>query len=165
MPASLAGQGIGVRARTEADEGFLRTLYVSIRWHEVEPLIDWTQDQKLAFLAGQFALQRHYYDTAFADCVFAIIEHGGEPIGRLYLDRADPAETRVVDIAFLPQWCGRGLGTAFLRHIQDEARAEGAKVSIHVENDNPARRLYGRLGFEDVERRGIYWLMRWGAIS
>ncbi|MBF0373814.1 MAG: GNAT family N-acetyltransferase [Alphaproteobacteria bacterium] len=136
-----------------------------MRWHEVEPLVDWTQDQKLAFLASQFARQHHYYDMTFVDCVFAVIEHQGEPIGRLYLDRANPADIRVVDIAFMPQWCGRGLGTAFLRHIQDEARAEGAHVSIHVEGDNPARRLYGRLGFEDVERRGIYWLMRWTAIS
>lgn len=165
VPASLAGLGLGVRAQTGADDAFLRSLYVSIRWHEVEPLVDWTQDQKIAFLAGQFALQHQYYGTTFAECAFAIVEHQGEPIGRLYLDRVDPADTRIIDIAFLPQWCGRGLGTAFLRHLQDEARAEGRSVSIHVEGDNPARRLYERLGFEDVERRGLYWLMRWRPIS
>jgi hypothetical protein len=38
-------------------------------------------------------------------------------------------------------------------------------VTIHVELDNPVRRLYERLGFVDVEQRGLYTLMRWTADS
>jgi hypothetical protein len=36
-------------------------------------------------------------------------------------------------------------------------------VTIHVEKNNPAMRLYRRLGFTAVEDKGVYDLMRWVA--
>ncbi len=35
------------------------------------------------------------------------------------------------------------------------------RLSIHVEHDNPARRLYDRLGFQHVDTNGVYHLMEW----
>ncbi len=40
-------------------------------------------------------------------------------------------------------------------------RSTGTRVSIHVEHDNPARRLYDRLGFQHVDTNGVYHLMEW----
>ncbi len=160
LPASMRADGLGLRLETEADVPFLRRLYVSIREDELASLLDWSLDQKLAFLEQQFAAQRHHYGTHYIDTVFQLIEMDGVPIGRLYLDRGNPVDTRVVDLAFLPEWRGRGLGTAFLSAVFDEAFAQGRAVSIHVEDYNPARRLYYRLGFREVEARGPYWLMR-----
>ena len=37
----------------------------------------------------------------------------------------------------------------------------GKPLRIHVERMNPALGLYERLGFEQVEDRGVYWLMEW----
>jgi ribosomal protein S18 acetylase RimI-like enzyme len=48
-----------------------------------------------------------------------------------------------------------------LKRILDEAGAAGKAVRIHVERNNPAMRLYERLGFQPVEEHGIYWLMEW----
>lgn len=42
---------------------------------------------------------------------------------------------------------GRGLGTAVLRFLLDEADAAGAPVRLTVLNGSPARRLYERHGF------------------
>ena len=87
-----------------------------------------------------------------------MIEDGGEPIGRLYVARWED-EIRIMDIALLPEHRGHGIGTALLRALLDEAAEAGKRLSIHVELNNPARRLYERLGFAPVEERGVYVLM------
>ena len=38
----------------------------------------------------------------------------------------------------------------------EEGHAVGKRVAIHVEKFNPARRLYARLGFREVQDLGIY---------
>ena len=43
----------------------------------------------------------------------------------------------------------------------DEARAAGKALTIHVEKNNPAMRLYRRLGFVPTGEHGVYDLMRW----
>ena len=46
---------------------------------------------------------------------------------------------------------GRGVGGALLRAVEEEARAAGARaLALDVIENNPARRLYERLGFQSV---------------
>jgi ribosomal protein S18 acetylase RimI-like enzyme len=163
VPGTLAGQGIVLRPQTEHDVPFLTRLYISLRWEEVQVVQQWTDEDRLVFLTDQFQKQYQHYATHYNGSDFLIIEKDGEPIGRLGLDRGNDADLRVVDIGFLPEWRGKGLGAAFLTAVQDEARAEGKKASIHVEQENPAKRLYARLGFRDVKQNGPYWLMHWHA--
>lgn len=85
----------------------------------------------------------------------------GEPAGRLYVDRP-PGELRVMDVALLPEFRGRGVGTELLRRVLAEGAATARPVTIHVERLNPARRLYARLGFVAEDAGGpVYLLMRW----
>ena len=50
-----------------------------------------------------------------------------------------------------PAWQGRGIGTQILRELQREARARGCPLRLKMFLANaPARRLYARLGFEEV---------------
>ena len=63
--------------------------------------------------------------------------------------------------SFLPEHRGKGFGEALLRDLMDEAAASGKAISIHVEKQNPAMRLYQRLGFVTEEDKGIHDLMRW----
>jgi ribosomal protein S18 acetylase RimI-like enzyme len=88
--------------------------------------------------------------------------HAGSSIGRLYIDR-NPREHTVIDIALLPEHRGHGLGAAIMRDLMDEAQTAGKPLTIYVEKFNPALRLYQRLGFQTVEDKGIYDLMRWSA--
>lgn len=161
VPAPLAEAGVALRPQVEGDAAFLCRLYISLRWQEVLQVAHWDDAFRLAFLKDQFAKQYRHYATYYTRSDFMIVERHGEPVGRLLLDRGHPSDLRVVDIAFLPESRGHGLGTAFLRAVQDEARAEGKKVSIHVEQENPAKRLYARLGFRDISQTGPYWLMEW----
>ena len=67
----------------------------------------------------------------------------------------------IVDISLQPEFCNRGIGTTLLRELQSEAAAAGKPLRIHVERFNPALRLYERLGFRQIEDKGVYLFLEW----
>ena len=118
--------GLILRPETEADLEFLYHLYASTRADEMAAL-DWTPEQKEAFLRMQFSAQRGHYREHYRDCRFDVIEREGEAIGRLYVLRR-PDDIIVVDIALMPEHRGQGLGGGLMRALLDEAA--GVRRSI-----------------------------------
>lgn len=161
LAASTRRHAITLRTCTEADVPFLRRLYGTTREEELRP-VSWTDEEKRWFLDMQFQAQKTHYETHYPGCAFQIIELETQPIGRLYVNRGQ-AEIRIADIALLPEFHGRGIAYMLLEEILDEARATDRIVTIHVERDNPARHLYDRLGFRQVDTFGVYHLMEWCA--
>jgi ribosomal protein S18 acetylase RimI-like enzyme len=159
--ARAAGAGLTFRRITETDLAFLAKLYASTRADELA-VTGWTEDVKAQFLEQQFRAQHAHYQQYYPEADWLVTMRAGEDIGRLYIERW-PSQHCVIDIAFLPEHRGKGLGAALLRDLMDEAAAEGKDVSIHVEKFNPAMRLYRRLGFVTEEDKGVYDLMRWSA--
>jgi ribosomal protein S18 acetylase RimI-like enzyme len=153
--------GLTFRRVTDADLPVLARIYASTRAEELAP-VPWSDADKAAFLDMQFRAQHAHYQQHYPEADWLMTMRGEENIGRLYLDRL-PSQHRIIDIAFLPEYRGHGLGEALLRDLLDEAAAAGKPVSIHVEKLNPAMRLYRRLGFVTEEDKGIYDLMRWTA--
>ena len=144
---------------TDDDLLFVAALYASTRAEEVA-VTGWPIEHQRAFLAQQHEAQHRHYRLHYADALWLILEKDAAPVGRLYLDERD-REFRVIDISLVPQCRGLGIGAAILRDVQDLARARDLGVSIHVEKNNPARRLYDRLGFALVEDQGVYDLLEW----
>jgi GNAT superfamily N-acetyltransferase len=159
LPAALLSRGFARRPETEADIPFLMRLFASTREEELAPA-PWSAEQKQAFLASQFQAQRYHYRTFIKDCSFDVIEENGVPVGRLYLEPRASC-LHLVDIALLPAWRGSGIGTAILEALQAAGRAQGKAVSTFVEKNNPAMRLYRRLGFAEISDAGIYLEMEW----
>lgn len=159
IAAALAPLGLSLRPFAAADMQFLYRVYAETRTEELA-ITGWNEAQQQAFLAMQFEAQHRYYQQNYADAAFQIIALAGQPIGRLYLVRL-PGELRVIDIALLAAYRGRGLGSAILTAILDAGRGLGLPVRIHVERFNPARRLYTRLGFRQIDDTGVYYLMEW----
>lgn len=112
----------------------------------------------------QFDAQHRYYLEQFPAAYFLVIEREDTAIGRVYLDRRVD-ELRLIDIALIPATRNQGLGGALLLDLMDEAKAAALPVRIHVENFNPAMRLYQRLGFEVIENQGVYQLMEWCPVA
>jgi GNAT superfamily N-acetyltransferase len=63
-------------------------------------------------------------------------------MGRLYFERR-VTTLQVIDIALLPQWRGRGLGTAIMEWVCALAHAAGKSVTVAVEKMTARRRCTG----------------------
>lgn len=142
-----------------ADLDFLRRVYRSTREAELA-LTQWDEAQKHDFIQMQFTAQHQYYLANYPGAEFYVILVADQPAGRLYLHRRQ-AEIRIMDIALLPEFCGKGVGTRLLKEILAEGQRLKKQVTIHVERFNPALRLYERLGFRLLEDKGVYWFMGW----
>jgi GNAT superfamily N-acetyltransferase len=141
------------------DSEFLFSVYASTRTTELAQ-VAWADEQKEEFLRSQFEAQRRCFESDYPGAQFQIILVDGQPAGRLYVHRR-PAEIRIMDIALLPPFRGRGIATAFLKDILAEGERTARRASIHVEVFNPALRLYQRLGFTGVALNGVYQLLEW----
>ena len=150
-----------LRAVTAEDTDFLAAVYASTRMQELQAT-DWSDEQKAGFCRTQFTAQDTHYRKHYPTAALDVIEAAGNPVGRLYVDRWKH-EIRIVDIALLPEHCGKGIGTFLLEKLQREAADVGKSLSIHVERFNPALRLYERLGFQMLEDKGVYFLMEWNS--
>lgn len=146
----------------DSDLPFLKALYRSTRELELKQVPHWSEQDKDQFIEMQFLAQHTYYQKEFADANYELIIMDHTRIGRLYLDERDE-EFRIIDIALLPEHRNKGIGKKILSDILDKAKSRRKVVRIHVEKKNPAMRLYRKLGFKDIEDKGVYWLMEWNA--
>jgi len=152
---------LSFRPITATDKEFLYTVYASTRTEELAQT-DWSDQEKETFLRQQFNAQHQFYMDQFAAASFALIMLDAKPVGRLYVDRR-PEEIRLIDIALLPSYRNRGIGTHLLKDLLNEAAESRKTITIHVEKFNPALQLYQRLGFRIIDESGVYYLMEWSA--
>jgi ribosomal protein S18 acetylase RimI-like enzyme len=145
---------VTLRPATPADRDFLFRLYASTREEELA-IVPWPPAAKEAFLRQQFEARTSDYESRFADGDNSIVLRDGTPVGQLWV-RRNPDELRMLDVALLPEYRGAGLGTSLLTELVTEARERKVPVRLYVLVDNPARRLYERLGFSPVGPAGVY---------
>lgn len=114
---------------------------------------------------------RRYLDAWGRPGDFAVVAEtqAGEPVGaswyRLFsaedesygfVDEKTPEVTIGVD----PGHRGAGIGRALLEALADSARENGySTLSLSVEEDNPALRLYERVGFERRSHADGAWTL------
>jgi ribosomal protein S18 acetylase RimI-like enzyme len=149
-----------LRPETPDDESFLRELYASTRTDELDQIPDWNDAQRADFLNMQFDAQRAHYREHFPDARYDVIEIEGHAAGRLYLAVGDEG-VNLMDIALLPEHRRGGIGGELTSAVQSFAASYGLAVVLHVEESNPAMRLYLRLGFDVIGERTFYKKMRW----
>lgn len=149
LPVEELAEGaptLSLRPVEADDEPFLRALYATTRT-DVAAVLGWPDAERKAFLDGQFEAQQASYEAQFPASEHLLVCVGGEPVGRLWVDRS-PSGILIVDVSLLPAHRGSGVGTALLRGLMDEAERDGVPIRLSVERDNPrATALYRRLGF------------------
>jgi ribosomal protein S18 acetylase RimI-like enzyme len=154
---------VSLRAISEQDLSRLFEIYASTRIEEMALVPDWTEAQKTAFLSQQFLAQHQYYQEFYQGAQLQVIALDQEVIGRLYVHWTYSAqEVRIMDLALLPVYRGRGIGSQLIKAVQEKGAEMGKSVSIHVEYNNPALQLYQRLGFQKIgEFNSVYYLLEW----
>jgi RimJ/RimL family protein N-acetyltransferase len=111
----------------------------------------------------QFQAQTASYQAEFPQACFDIVELGDAPVGRIVVDRPGDM-VHIVDQAVVPSMRGRGIGTAVMQALMDEAAQAGLPVRLKVASSNdPSMRLYLRLGFVPIETAPLYIDMEWWA--
>ena len=136
---------ISWRSATAADAAFCFSVYASTRAEELATW-GWGVAQQEIFLKMQFAAQAASYRATFPGASHAIVLRGDRPVGTLIVNHT-AEEIRLVDVAFLPQHRGAGLGTEVIRRLQAEAHGSGRPLRLQVLRTSRAARLYARLGF------------------
>ena len=160
MEKNEIARKVSLRPERKEDYGFLRRVYGHTRARE-RAFTNATEAQFEEFLDQQFAAQYEYYHSNYPGASYAVILfEKKEPIGRLYVHERE-TEHRVIDIALLSNWQKKGIGGYLMKRVLNAAGKAGKGVSIHVEQYNPAMKLYQRLGFQHVEDNGVYHLMEW----
>jgi len=147
------------RPATAEDQPFLKRLFVET--NEALQFLPPPLREGLAEM--QYGGREMTYGSQFPDASDSIIcLVDGTAVGRQLTAHVDGA-LRLVDVAILPAWQGRGLGGAVLRALLDEAAREQARVELRVARGNPAVRLYERLGFKMVDADAVSLEFRWEA--
>lgn len=139
---------IVVRPAVPADEAWLLALRQT------------TMDEHFARLgevpsadAHRERLRQHYDDIRLILCDDAVV-------GMVKAYRSE-GEWALDQVQIAPPHQGRGLGETAVRLVLEEARADGLPVRLNVLHGNPARRLYERLGFVEVDRSGKAAILLW----
>jgi len=143
---------------TEQDLEFLFRVYASTRTEELAQT-GWYVQQQQEFLKMQFEAQHRHYQQYYPEASFDLIILAEQPVGRLYVSRWS-TQIRIVDIAILSEFRAKKIGSELMKHLLTEAKEKQVEISIHVEKNNPAMNWYLGLGFEKIEDKGVYSLMK-----
>jgi ribosomal protein S18 acetylase RimI-like enzyme len=103
-------------------------------------------DQDDEVQAARFEEYKHDFNPAEIQVVCLI----GEPVGRLRIVRG--AEIYIGGMQVLPEYRGRGLGTAILESLIEESEQTSKPIRLEVfHNNQQALDLYEKVGFKVVE--------------
>ena len=155
-----AGEKLILRPVTPEDEEFLIAVYGGTREAELAQA-QWAEGQQEQFVRWQYGLQRREYESRFPDADYRVIVINDRPAGRIWVG-SDDEQIRLLDIAIMPEFQNRGVGTLLLRRLIDEASQTNKflRHMVFVLN-NDAHRFYERLGFAIIEDFGAYKHMEW----
>lgn len=148
-----------VRAATDADADLL--------WLALHDAFNWTGERRLTLAELRERPDVAHYVEGWRRPgdfgVVAVADDGkaaGAAWGRV-LPTADPgygfvaADVPELSMAVFGDYRGRGIGSALLAAVVDQARGlDLGRLSLSVEDANPARRLYERAGFVLAGRNG-----------
>jgi ribosomal protein S18 acetylase RimI-like enzyme len=104
--------------------------------------------------------QDRFFENGWDSAEHAILLADGEPCGYAAIEeRVD--DTHVRELVIHPDHQEEGIGTSFLRQVQERARTLGVPVRLGTHLENRAQVLYKRLGFREFDRTETHILMEW----
>ena len=149
-----------LRVAQTGDAEFLFQLFAERHTAQFAPL-GWSDAQLRSMLQMQYRARAAGYAQQFVDLErFVIHTEDQHPVGELLLYRTNQ-EIRIVDICISNEYRQQGMGTQVLSELQREAATTGSAITLSVDHENPARKLYERLGFHETGSNALQAEMRW----
>jgi len=144
-PSSTTPVSISLRRATAQDSDFAYQVKRTTLGHYVRQVWGWDEDE-----------QRRLHKRRFASQDFRIVVVSGIDAGVLALEYM-PDCLRVNQLLPLPEYQGRGIGTACTRQVLDDAAGRGLPVRLQVLKANGrAAGFYRRLGFQTMGEDDIH---------
>ena len=135
------------QAKAEHYDFALHLYLVTMRPY-LQELSAWDEQQQRASFAAQWEREE-----------VRIISIDGKDVGWLQVAEL-PTEIRLQKFFVSPQYQRSGIGSEVLSNLLAIWRLTGKKIVLKVLKNNPARRLYERLGFLVVAEAGITFRMK-----
>jgi ribosomal protein S18 acetylase RimI-like enzyme len=140
-----------LRAAETGDAAFAWRLYEQLMQARTEALMPWRADR-----------QYDVVTSALKSGGMQMIVAEGAVCGWLHVhDNADGIDLHQLYV--VPAQQNRGIGTDILRRLQVRAAAAKRPLRLNVLVNNPARRLYERLGFRIERSDAVKHYMVWRA--
>ena len=151
---------LAVRPALPQDEVFLYELYVAIRG-PLFALAPISAAQREHLLRFQFRAQLSSYTQQFPNSCYHIVLLDSRPVGRLWVAPGDRTFL-LVDIAIHPTLQSKGLGTALVQRLQQEAQRAKLPILSTVDRFNAGSvRFHKRLGFGTIREDLLQYYMEW----
>lgn len=155
---------VSIRLATKADREFLwEMLYQAIYTPEGEP-----KPSRDILKEPQIAQSLDGWGRE-GDTALIAVDSDNKPVGAVWVRLFDEtnktygyidSQTPLLGMALLPEYRGKGIGTALLGEMLRITKEAGyGAVSLSVNPKNPALNLYRRLGFKKVGIDGTSWNM------
>jgi len=152
-----------VRPALPQDEIFLYDLYSAVRAPEFE-LAPIPAEQKELLIRMQFRAQLSAYTDTYPNSCYHLVLLDSKPVGRLWVAPGD-GELQLVDIAVHPKLQGKGIGTALVKRLQQEAANARLPIRSCVMRFNPGSlRFHKRLGFNIMREDLMYFYLEWRTV-
>ena len=166
MGKNLESATIEIRPLTLADEPFLwEMLYQALYVPKGHPPFP-------REIVQEPEINRYVHDWGKPDDLGFVALDDGKPVGAVwlrlltgdnrgfgYVDETTPE----LSVAILPEYRGKGIGSKLIAHLVEKVQSRYVAICLSVSPDNPAERLYQRLGFEVIEdnHSSLKMVKRW----
>jgi ribosomal protein S18 acetylase RimI-like enzyme len=155
---------LAVRPALPEDEIFLYELYSAVRGPEFA-LAPISPTDREHLLRMQFRAQISSYTQMYPNSCYHIVLLDSKPVGRLWVAQTE-SEFHLVDIAVHPNVQSKGIGTALVQRLQQEAAGAGMPIRSCVYRFNAGSvRFHKRLGFTIVREDEMNYFMEWRTVA
>lgn len=155
---------LAVRPALPQDEIFLYQLYSAVRRPEFD-LAPVSATEKEQLIRMQFRAQMSSYTQMYPNSCYHVVLLDSKPVGRLWVAQLD-YEFHLVDIAVHPSVQCKGIGTALVQRLQQEAARARMPIRSCVSKFNPGSvRFHKRLGFQIVREDELNYFMEWRTVA